>query len=488
MNKKTLALAGILLIIICAVRIGISGRTYTVTWETGSAGSRVEDFTVTDDENGKVVKITDIWMDGGYMKIRCESVAKGKTIISAMNKNGDGYAEALYVHSFGIITGGTFFGYATGSRIIPIACALYIILILIYLVQKYRKNVKENMYRYRNILQLGLIVYLLFILWNQFHIMGQYRGLTDTIENLMNSAGQFSIIMLPVAFIVSILISISNLRLMMKEGISWRNMLGFILGLLFMGATIVPMIIGDLLQTVTFIDVHNEQGPVHFIEMAVNSSIYTVVAYLECVLIATIILAVKAARHIPDYNIDYMVILGCAIRKDGTPTPLLRSRADRAVEFARMQKEKTGKELVFVPSGGKGSDEVISEAESIKNYLASQGVPEDRILPEDKSKNTYENIRNSMSIIRDDFDGKDPKVGFSTTNYHVFRSGAIASKQGYKLQGIGSRTKSYFWINAFIREYIATLSEERKTHVAVIAAALAVVLLLVGIDFISIII
>ena len=93
MNKKTLALAGILLIIICAVRIGISGRTYTVTWETGSAGSRVEDYNITDDENGRVVKIRDVWMDGGYMKIKCESVAPGKTFISAMNKEGYGYSE-----------------------------------------------------------------------------------------------------------------------------------------------------------------------------------------------------------------------------------------------------------------------------------------------------------------------------------------------------------------------------------------------------------
>ena len=145
MNKKTLALAGIILIIICVVRIGLSGRTYTVTWETGDTGNHVEDYDITDDENGRVVKIRDVWMDGGYMKIKCESVAPGKTIISAMNKEGYGYSEFLYVHAFGIITGGTFFGYATGSRIIPIAMALYILLILIYLIQRYRKNVKENM-------------------------------------------------------------------------------------------------------------------------------------------------------------------------------------------------------------------------------------------------------------------------------------------------------------------------------------------------------
>ena len=141
-----------------------------------------------------------------------------------------------------------------------------------------------------------------------------------------------------------------------------------------------------------------------------------------------------------------VIILGCMIKKDGTLTPLLQGRVDRAIEFRNEQVKCTGKDLIFVPSGGKGNDEVISEAEAMKNYLLAYGIKEKNILVENQSKNTYENIKYSYQLIKK----TDANVAFSTTNYHVFRAGLIATKQGLKLEGLGSSTKSYFWINAFI--------------------------------------
>lgn len=487
MSRKLLVIAGVALIIICALWVGIKGRTYTLAYEVGDLGSSVSDYKITDDENGKVVRISDTWMDGGYLKIRLDSVNRGRTFISAFNKDGDGFADIVYVHMFGIITVGTFLGDCTGSGIIPKAVALYIFLIILYLIQRYRKNVRENMYRYRNVLQLGLIIFLCFIFWNQFHIMTVYRGLDNSIENTMNAANVFSTIMLPIAFVMSVLISISNIRLIMKEGRTWRNMLGLILGIMFMAGTIIPMFIGDWLQMNPYLDVHNEKGIGHFIEMAFNSSWYSVIAYLECVLIGTIIFGITSARHIPAFDKDYILILGCQIRKDGTVTPLLKSRVDRALEFGKMQESHSGKMIKYVPSGGQGPDEVMAEADAMKNYLVSEGVPLDRIISENKSLNTYQNIQNSMKLIHEDFDGDDPKVAFSTTNYHVFRSGMIAASQGYRLEGIGSRTKSYFWINAFVREYIATLVEERKLHLKICISLIAISLIMVLLHYISIV-
>ena len=57
---------------------------------------------------------------------------------------------------------------------------------------------------------------------------------------------------------------------------------------------------------------------------------------------------------------------------------------------------------------------------------------------------------------------------FSTTNYHVFRSGVIACNQGIDCEGIGSKTKWYFYTNALIREFIANLVQERKSHIILI--------------------
>ena len=43
--------------------------------------------------------------------------------------------------------------------------------------------------------------------------------------------------------------------------------------------------------------------------------------------------------NIPEFDIDYVIILGCKIGSDGSLTPLLKGRVDKAIEFSKMQKE-----------------------------------------------------------------------------------------------------------------------------------------------------
>ena len=152
---------------------------------------------------------------------------------------------------------------------------------------------------------------------------------------------------------------------------------------------------------------------------------------------------------------------------------------DRALEFRNEQLQTTGKDLVFIPSGGKGDNETISEAQAMKNYLLNQGIKEENILLEGRSANTDENIKFSNQMIRQ----KDASIAFCTTNYHVLRAGLIATEQGLKLEGIGSKTKTYFWINAFIREFIGTLYYERKKHIAYFVLTAFFILLMILITY-----
>ena len=187
-----------------------------------------------------------------------------------------------------------------------------------------------------------------------------------------------------------------------------------------------------------------------------------------------------ASKHTPDYDKDYIIILGCKINNDGTLTPLLRARVDKAIEFAKEQKEKTGKDIVFVPSGGKGKDEITSEAEAMKNYLISQGIKKKNILIEDKSTSTIENMKYSNSIIIKE--KEKSKISFSTTNYHVFRSGVIANKCGIDCDGMGSKTKWYYYTNALIREFIANIVQEKNKHITLLLVMniTTIILLLIG--------
>ena len=206
-----------------------------------------------------------------------------------------------------------------------------------------------------------------------------------------------------------------------------------------------------------------------------------IVAYLECVLIGTIIIGLKSVRKKIEYNKDYIIILGCQIKKDGSLTPLLKGRVDSAIEFRKEQIKKKGKDLIFIPSGGKGVDEIISEGDAMKNYLIEKGINKKNIIVENKSKNTYENIKNSYQLIKK----KAAKIAFSTTNYHVLRAGLIATEQGIKIEGIGSKTKAYFWINAFIREYIGTLYNEKKKHIIIFIIIIIYIILLLIFLYIS---
>jgi len=192
-------------------------------------------------------------------------------------------------------------------------------------------------------------------------------------------------------------------------------------------------------------------------------------------------MGIKSAKNEPKYNKDYIIILGSQIRKDGSLTPLLQGRVDRALNFRRIQLAKSKKDLKFIPSGGKGNDEVISESEAIKKYLLEKGIKENNIIVENKSKNTFENLKFSTNLIKD----KNARICFSTTNYHVLRAGLIATSLNLKIEGIGSKTKSYFWINAFIREFVGTLYSERKKHIMMFSFTLILTIISICIIYIA---
>ncbi|MBP7187751.1 MAG: YdcF family protein [Ruminococcus sp.] len=359
---------------------------------------------------------------------------------------------------------------------------------LLILLRRYRRSTKENLCRYTNEWLLGVIIFIaLTIVMLLFTLIvlnanGENPSVLDLFERTVLSSEMFTTLLFPVAVIVSLAISISNLVLMKNEGVCFRNMLGFILGIVLCVGTVSQFMIYPLLDKIG-VDVHNYAS---FVVLAVNLSediIAVVIAYLECVLLGTAISAVRAAKHVPAFNKDFILILGCQITKDGGLTKLLQSRTDRAVEFAEMQKKATGRDIIFVPSGGKGDDEVIAEAEAIHNYLVSKGIPEERILVENKSKNTDQNIHFSHGLISKA--KENANIAFSTTNYHVFRAGCIADEAGIPMEGIGAKTKSYFWINAFIREFVAALHYEKKNHIRSLLVILAIVIPVEMIVYIS---
>ena len=491
MSKKKLILIGAVLFALCAAVLIAFGQTYTVELKDNNVSQPIPSDTgmirveIAGEDPG--VEMTDCSVEDGVLRLRFSSVKRGRTDVGLFFGDEPQLYFHLYTHPFGVISYETMFGDSTGDIAIPIALALFLAAALWFVIGRYRADVRRSMYRYRNVMELGLIVFLCFFLLGQIWQCFHYEGVIDSVDDFLSITHYFSMVVLPVAFVLSMLVTASNVSLMRKEGRTWRNMLGIFLGVGLCLLTLLPSALGEYLQWSPnpIMDVHNEQGAGLYIETFTEGVISMLVTYLECILIGTIVFGIKAARHVPAFDKDYILILGCQINSDGTLTPLLRSRADRALEFARMQKETTGKELVFVPSGGQGADEVMAEADAIRDYLLAQGVPEERILPENTSVNTQENIANSVRLIAEHAGGTDVKTAFSTTNYHVFRAGLIAETQGAPMEGIGSPTKRYFWINAFVREFIATLVSENKKHLFVTATVTLMIVLAVIVKYLS---
>jgi len=470
---KRLCLLTIVLLIISATITMTMGNTYTTKFKIYK-----NDYKLVLEEDTDALEIVEEYEKGDEYIVKLKAKKKGRVFLS-LNYGDTSTQKLFYVHKTLIITDNNFFGYSRGSEIIPISLSIILIYIIVIIFKIYKKSIQDNLYQYKNIAYLGIIIFTAgFTLNNLFSIIN-YQGIYETISKTISIVQIMSYLLFPLTFITFILVTISNIKLVIKEGKSIKNLLGLLLGIFICISTLLPDKLYSMLQSSQKINIYNLNGPGPYIYDFFETIIYLTVSYLECILIGTIIIAIKAIKKKVKYNKDYIIILGCQIKKDGSLTPLLKGRVDKALTFRNNQIKETNKDLIFIPSGGKGPDEKISEAEAMKNYLLKAGIKEKNIIIDDKSTNTYENIKFSNKLIKD----KKANIAFSTTNYHVLRAGLIATEQGLKLEGIGSKTKTYFWINAFIREFVGTLYSERKKHLLVFILILLFIIQIILITY-----
>lgn len=349
------------------------------------------------------------------------------------------------------------------SKSIEIILILFSIRMSIGCTLFIKNQYEKQKYSYGIVMNLGLLIFINVNILRQINLLinnWNVLNIADIYMNILKSFSYFATLTLPCIIILSLYSIITNIILIKKEGFHPKKLLGIIIGIFALlglgGSQTLYFFISKLL-------LGTEK---QFIKFTLDICLNATLSYFYTLIIATLYCNIKAAKHIPSYDQDFIIILGSKIKKDGTLTPLLQGRVDKAIDFGNKQYEISKKKIVYIPSGGKGLDEVTSEAEAIKNYLISKGIQEEQILIEDKSTSTIENMKFSKNKI-DKID-KNAKVSFSTTNYHVFRSGVIANEQGIDCEGMGSKTKWYFYSNALIREFIANLVQERKKHIALL--------------------
>ena len=175
--------------------------------------------------------------------------------------------------------------------------------------------------------------------------------------------------------------------------------------------------------------------------------ISAVVAFLiSGFILAAVISAfmVKSALNKPD-SPKTAILLGCKVN-GSTPSLMLKRRLDTAYAYLTENKD-----ALIIVSGGKGENEDISEAECMNEYLVSKGISSSRIIMEDKSASTLENLEFSQKLLEEY--GLGNEVVIITDSFHQLRASMIAKNFDLKIWNISAHTPYYLLPTYWVREW-----------------------------------
>ncbi len=146
----------------------------------------------------------------------------------------------------------------------------------------------------------------------------------------------------------------------------------------------------------------------------------------------------------------YIIVLGSKVKGE-LPSPALRHRLEGALDYVNQHPHSTA-----ILSGGRGSDEGISEALCMYRWLVEHGVEPGRLIMEDRSATTMENLVFSFEIIRSRGDEPDGNIALVSSAYHLCRAKQMAKMLGASAVGVaGNPGYPVYMLNCYIREAFA---------------------------------
>ncbi|MBP3201366.1 MAG: YdcF family protein [Lachnospiraceae bacterium] len=165
---------------------------------------------------------------------------------------------------------------------------------------------------------------------------------------------------------------------------------------------------------------------------------------------------------------DYIIVFGAGVKEN--KNEIMNSRIDKAIEYSKIYKR-----CKFVLTGARGANEPIEEAIYMKNYMTDRGMDERRLIIDTYSYNTYQNVYNSLNLIKKDvlirnkkeriitrpfkstdkeyFDLDFLNIGFMSSEFHLTRINMMAKKVGiYRPYDISCNTRNLYKPYMYIRE------------------------------------
>lgn len=178
---------------------------------------------------------------------------------------------------------------------------------------------------------------------------------------------------------------------------------------------------------------------------------FLILAFIFILFMQSLVLSEFTAKVEPSIELDYLIVLGAGLKGDKV-SHTLAYRLDAAKAYL----EQHPRTKVIV-SGGQGPDEWVSEAVAMKRYLVKSGLDANRIILEDQSTSTEENIKYSKALM-----SSEDQVAIVSSNYHMYRAKYIAKPLLTNAQGISAPSPYWSLLNYMVRESFTIVNEWRK--------------------------
>ncbi len=182
--------------------------------------------------------------------------------------------------------------------------------------------------------------------------------------------------------------------------------------------------------------------------LIVSVSVFLCLCVIWCCVLS--ILMAVAASNKPEIPAT-VIVLGCRVNGD-TPSLALMRRIETAADYLLANPS-----VQVIVAGGQGPDEWITEAEAMKRVLIQKGVSGDRIILEDRSTSTLENLEFSKALLAENDLGSS--VIIVSEGYHMYRALSVAKRIGLDAEGLAAPTVRWLLPTFWVREWFGITLE-----------------------------
>lgn len=158
----------------------------------------------------------------------------------------------------------------------------------------------------------------------------------------------------------------------------------------------------------------------------------------------------KASKGTLTKTADVLLVLGCRVRGEKAE-PTLQMRIDRAAEYLSENRNTAA----ILCGGIVHKDQLISEAQVMRDELISKGIEKERLIIEDKSLTTVQNFINAKKIMADMGFPEKTAVGVLSSEFHLMRVKMIADKCDFPCETLAAPSPENERAKNYIREFFA---------------------------------